>query len=650
MTALRTFSIAALLAVTLVSVASSAPAQGVAGVVTGRVTRTGTSEGIGGVKITLASGPVDPIMLRALSTAGQTIGFYIPGPVNPQQTQAVLQSVQQETPGVSPEQLQQIQQQLQQQLQQRQEQRDDQVLQSVFDSATSQGLSPGSAALTVALNNFRDQTAKFRTVTDGTGAFSIGDVPPGQYTVRAERDGYFSNRTSVASITVGATATAPVVLSMIPGATVGGTIRDEDGEGVANATVQILSVIYPNGFPSLGAAVTTKTNFRGEYRLFWMPAGDYFVGASREVYSTHGARTFYPGTPELTSATMITLKTGESLERVDFVLRHARMVTVSGEVTSSAPPPPPPTIPAGAQLSPAQQAALAAPRPNIALLGLLSRSATIPDASENPIVAQPTLSPNRAEFEFTAPPGAYDFAGVVPSGGFGRVALDVGDQDLRGVSLSIQPPVNLKGTITVNGATPDLSRVRPGLQPDNRLLSEFLGFVGNSTRPTISADGTFTLPAPVGTRARISLGLLPPGLYIADVRQDGMSVFDAGFEIGADPHPIQVVVNTDGGTIKGSVQDASGKPLRSASVALVPAEGRRQNRSLYRSVGSDATGRFTLTGVAPGEYTLFAWPPGVPGGSFYNPTYLKRYEDRGKAVTVGPSATLDVEPIRAVVD
>jgi hypothetical protein len=321
--------------------------------------------------------------------------------------------------------------------------------------------------------------------------------------VRAERDGFFSNRTSVTSITVGAT-TAPVALSMIQGATVGGTIRDDDGEGVANATVQILSVIYPNGFPALGTAVTTKTNHRGEYRLFWMPAGDYFVGASREVYATHGARTFYPGTAELTQATMITLKTGENLERVDFVLRHARMVTVSGEVTSSAPPPPPPTIPAGVQLSPAQQAALAAPRPNIAMLGLLSRSVNVPDASENPMVAQPALTPDRAQFEFTAPPGSYDLAGVVQSGGFGRVALDIGDQDLRGVSLNIAPPVILKGTITVSGATPDLSRVRAGLQPDNRLMSEFMGYVGITGRPTTAADGSFTLPAPVGTRARHS--------------------------------------------------------------------------------------------------------------------------------------------------
>jgi hypothetical protein len=72
-----------LLAVLLAaSVASAEPVQG-GGTVTGRVTRTGTSDGIGGVKVTLASGPVDPLSLRALSTAGYTIGFFIPGPADP---------------------------------------------------------------------------------------------------------------------------------------------------------------------------------------------------------------------------------------------------------------------------------------------------------------------------------------------------------------------------------------------------------------------------------------------------------------------------------------------------------------------------------------------------------------------------------------
>jgi len=646
MTTSRTFLVAAVLAMMVVSRLEAAPVQD-AGSLSGRVTRAGTSDGIAGVKVTLASGPVDPITLRALSTAGQTVGFYVPGPVNVQQQQQILQSIQGGTTSIPPEQLQQIQQQLQQ----RQEQKDDQILQAVFDSATSQGLSPGSAALTVALNNFREQTAKFRTVTDSAGAFYIRDLPPGQYNVRAERDGYFSTRGSVSSITVGTTPTAPVALSMIPGATVGGTIRDADGEGIANASVQILSVIYPDGFPTLGSAVTTKANYRGEYRLFWMPAGDYVVGASRDVYATRGARTFYPGTPELTSATMITLKTGQNLEGIDFALRQARMVNVTGVVISSAPPPPPQNIPASVQLTPAQQAALAAPPPNIAMLGLLSRSTTIPAVSENPFVAQPTLDRNRAEFQFTAPAGSYDLAGVVPSGGFGTVALDVGDQDVRGVSLSIQPPVNLQGTITVNGATPDLSRVRPGLQPDNRLMAELMGFTGTGmTRSTPAADGTFILPVPVGTRARISLGLLPPGLYIADVRQAGASVFDSGIEVTAEPRPVQVVVNADGGTVKGLLQDSSGKPLTGATVVLVPPESRRRNRALYRTAGSDASGRFTMTSVPPGEYKLFAWSAGVASGSFYSATFLKRYEDRGRALTVAPSTTVEAEPLTVSLD
>jgi hypothetical protein len=181
-------------------------------------------------------------------------------------------------------------------------------------------------------------------------------------------------------------------------------------------------------------------------------------------------------------------------------------------------------------------------------------------------------------------------------------------------------------------------------------MSEFMGYVGIGGRPTTAADGTFTLPSPVGTRARISLGLLQPGLYIADVRQDGASVFDSGFEVTADPHPIQIVVNADGGSVKGMVQDASGKPLSGATVVLIPPENRRQNRSLYRSVGSDASGRFTLSSVPPGPYKLFSWPPGVPSGSFYNATFMKRYEDRGKAVTVAPSAPVDVEPIRAAIE
>jgi hypothetical protein len=459
---------------------------------------------------------------------------------------------------------------------------EDRLLQMVMDSATSQGLSPGSAALTVALNNYRDQTAKFKTVTDSGGRFSINGIPPGRYTVRAERDGYFDAHYAVASVEITGSQPVAVALSMVPGATVGGNIRDEDGDPVANATVQIYSVIYPNGFPTLGAAVTTKTNFRGDYRLFWMPAGDSEIESRTSKQPNNGARTFYPGTPDLTGAAPISLKTGENIDRINFELKNPRMVRVSGEVVSSAPPPPAPTIPAGVQLSPAQQAAIANATRNVAMLGLLSRNPDLPDASDNPEVATVVLNANRGEFSFSAPPGAYDFAGIVFSGGFGKMGLDIVDRDLIGVTLSIVPPVTLPGKISIDGPAIDYSKLRIVTLPDNRLNAE-LGNInigpGPGAQRLIAPDGTFSLPVNGGNRFHLNVGALPAGVYLSDIQQDGASVYDSGFDVGAETHPVQLLLKADAATVKGRIVSPTGKSVANATVVLVPPEGRRQNRA-----------------------------------------------------------------------
>jgi protocatechuate 3,4-dioxygenase beta subunit len=632
---LSTAVLAVILIFTLAWSMNAATVQSDGGAVQGVVTRGGTTEGIAGVKITLSGGPVDAISLRALAIAGQSVGFYIPQNGQVPNAPAAL-APNAPAPPTPPQRLE-----------------EDRLLQMVMDSATSQGLSPGSAALTVALNNYRDQTAKFKTVTDSGGRFSLNGIPPGRYTVRAERDGYFDAHNAVATVDIAGNQPVAVALSMIPGATVGGNIRDEDGDPVANATVQIYSVIYPNGFPTLGAAVTTKTNFRGDYRLFWMAAGDYIIGASLEVYATQGARTFYPGTPDLTSAAPISLKTGENIDRINFQLKNPRMVRVSGEVISSAPPPPPPTIPAGVQLSPAQQAALASTTRNVALLGLLSRNPDIPDASDNPEVATVSLNANRGEFSFSAPPGAYELAGIVFSGGFGKMALDIVDRDLIGVTLGILPPVTLTGKISIDGPAIDFSKLRIVTLPDNRLNAE-LGNInigpGPGAQRLIAPDGTFSLPVNGGNRVHLTVVALPTGVYLTDIQQDGASVYDSGFDIVAETHPVQIVLKADGATVKGRIVSPSGKPVSNAAVVLVPPEGRRQNRALFRVVNTDSNGNFTHSGVAPGEYKVFAWIAGMPGGSYYNSKFLSRYEDRGRPITVSPGATVNVDPMAIPTD
>ena len=54
------------------------------GAIEGIVTRTGTTEGIQEIRITLSSGPIDEVSLRALAVAGYTIGFAVPEPPSPQ--------------------------------------------------------------------------------------------------------------------------------------------------------------------------------------------------------------------------------------------------------------------------------------------------------------------------------------------------------------------------------------------------------------------------------------------------------------------------------------------------------------------------------------------------------------------------------------
>src|SRR6185295_3664035 len=132
---------------------------------------------------------------------------------------------------------------------------------------------------------------KWPTVmTDRDGKFSFPGVKPGRYTVRAVREGYFGKPvngtyppTSWADIVVGEKEARQAPLSMVPGAIIGGRVYDALGALLPNANVQVYSVAYQTGFALLQPAIagTAKTtDDHGEFRLFWIPPGDYYLGAT----------------------------------------------------------------------------------------------------------------------------------------------------------------------------------------------------------------------------------------------------------------------------------------------------------------------------------------------------------------------------------
>lgn len=96
---------------------------------------------------------------------------------------------------------------------------------------------------------------------------------------------------------------------------------------------------------------------------------------------------------------------------------------------------------------------------------------------------------------------------------------------------------------------------------------------------------------------------------------------------------LEITINGNGGQIEGSAADAKQKPASGAVVVLVPEGPRRERLMLFKTAMTDTMGHFSIKGIAPGEYKLFAWEQ-VEDGAYQDAEFLKPYENQGQAVTI----------------
>ena len=125
--------------------------------------------------------------------------------------------------------------------------------------------------------------------TDDHGNFVIKDVPAGSYRVFAVRNGYSRQEFGARSvgrpgtvINVRAGQTVPdISFRLTPAATVAGRVIDINGDPLAGVSVQALRSTYDaTGKRQLQAVGVAKTNDLGEYRLYWMNPGRYYINAN----------------------------------------------------------------------------------------------------------------------------------------------------------------------------------------------------------------------------------------------------------------------------------------------------------------------------------------------------------------------------------
>jgi hypothetical protein len=604
----------------------------VKGSIQGVVTRAGSSTPIPGATVGIINAPFDPDALKTLLDYFGTRGLKM----DPQQ------------PGQS----------------------DEKYFQSFLDTLAAQRISAALPENQLAIDRFRAaNTAKYSTVADANGRFAIKDLPAGKYTVEGGLPGFFAGPADDVLADVEDGKRADIVVPLAAGATVTGRVKNASGKALPNVTVTAYVITYQNGKIIPDAAMTDTSDDRGDYRLYGLPPGDYVVVADPPRYSVTPApaapttppqtlieeryqstqilstpqvmRTFYPQALTSAEARILAIKGGELLSGMDITMQKGVSFKISGEVRG---------IPSSA---------IATPQARIqGMLGLEYRDPSIIDmrsttaggsiASPGSFVFTPSADGYSAKYEMTGVlPGEYYIVPRVnqtipPSNGnvtINRYPVDVIDRDVTNLNLELFKAASISGTVTIDGRPPGSTTVRVSFQAVGNPSPVYQG-VGN--RPVIAKaeDGTFLTGAPPA-RYRVELGAgIPPELYLEDVRQGGFSIFESGFEAGKETvGPIQVMLRSGGGIVEGIVKDAAGKPVRNSTVVVIPPESRRLVRTLYKTATSDAAGRFTVRGIAPGAYKIFAWP-NLVGGEFYNSRFLSKFEFRGKAINVAQGATL----------
>jgi hypothetical protein len=271
------------------------------------------------------------------------------------------------------------------------------------------------------------------------------------------------------------------------------------------------------------------------------------------------------------------------------------------------------------------------------------------------------------QFEFRGVfPGSY-YLVVIASGNpaqlTSRKPVEIRDSDLMNQSITATRGLDISGTIRFQdwqlGPPPDYSQLAINLVADITapIDRSFKGYRFTPATITVvpTPNGQFnlrditpwdyriivTLNPRLATDARLPLDL--KAAYMASIRLGNADVLENGLHVDGKPDgTLQVEVATNSGSIFGRVLDENHETAIPAKMVVVPGNALRKRFDLFFQVPVSSTGRFTLDGIPPGQYELFAWAH-VDDGAWLDPEFMRVYEDRGTPVRIDESGAHPIE-------
>ncbi len=501
----------------------------------------------------------------------------------------------------------------------------------VRNSSTGEPLA--KANVTFAAGGGRSQQQPLGAATDSTGKFMIRGIEPGQYRISVGRNGYVrSEQSGRRAISPGPGLTLStgqkitnIEVRLTPHGVVTGRIHDSDGEPVVRANVQLLRYHFnQQGQRELMQMNGGQTNDLGEYRIFGVPPGKYFVsvvtgdgpfwpGGNVVGDAASGIEspvaTYYPGAADAAQATSIEVPMGGSVQGIDIRVLKARTYQVSGVVVGA---------PAGRRQG------------MVALIPTSGSDGTMQ-------IARPTMGSWRPDGKFTVrgvAPGAYtimanSFDNDQRMQGTGEV--QVGDRNVDNAQVVMQPSFELGGLVRLEGeGAAEFNNANLSLMPRDR-SARFGGGGGGR----VEAGGKITLRQINAGHYDLLVNGLPENHYVKTIRVGEADALTDGARI-LPGMQLDVVVSAKSARVSGSVANEKGEPVGSASVVLFAPKAPPSRRMKMASV--DQQGQFSLSGIAPGDYYLAALDE-TESGVFWDPEFLVKHEKLIEKISLRESAT-----------
>jgi hypothetical protein len=530
-------------------------------------------------------------------------------------------------------------------------------------------------------------------ITDDEGRFEIVDVPGGRFTISASRASYVTipygasapGRVGVPLVVEAGQRLTEIRLLLARGAAIAGTVRDIDGEPIPGALIRLAR---RSGGGRMTLPLTAETDDRGNYRVFGLASGEYFVvartpvppgaDAQLQVASSdeidralqelaRGGRdgnlkqsltmavsnrsvamtpVWFPSSTSSEDATPIVLRTGEERAGTDITMRLIPVTTIEGAVW----------LPDGRDW-PSNVSVSLYP----ATVGVVA-----------PVLLESPSRENGGRFRYgSVTPGSYFVVAETMSAGMiaqlkatpamrGSVppradylrATDTvvtSGIDVTGVALMLAPGLRMHGRIVIDSSAgprpPDVSTARVGLR------ATWPGR-GGAANARLAANVRF--PITVGSDGSFDLANLPPATYsftctmpssapgrdwwLRSATIDGKDILDEPYTL--DPSaavPTVVLTLTDRhSSLSGTFQDTTGRATSAITVLVFPTNpawwGETSRRVRVQRPGTD--GKYAFLDLPPGDYVLAAATDMEPD-EWRDPAFLRSIVVGGVQVTIG---------------